>query len=197
MNNNNNFKKTKTMKNLKKIILTAIIALCSYATVNAQTTNSAKTPPPVQDWKNNRNIHQYPGGGHAVADIKNGTNEVEDVGIGTTWDIGRKSRSCGGFGLCKCSSISFEYSQRVKSNQNSFNSIINTTTEKRILFSVDKQNMLIINNYFKGEQLILDEDFVIDDKEVLKKLHLDSYTLKKGLYKFKFNLKTKMFETII
>lgn len=124
-------------------------------------------------------------------------NEVEDIGIGTTWDIGRRKLSCGGFGLCRCSSVSFELSGKVKSNKNSFNSIINTTTEKRILFSVDKQNMLIINNYFKGEQLILDEDFVIDDKEVLKKLHLDSYTLKKGLYKFKFNLKTKMFETII
>lgn len=32
--------------------------------------NSAKTPPPVQEWKNNRTIHQYPGGGHAVTDSK-------------------------------------------------------------------------------------------------------------------------------
>ena len=32
--------------------------------------NHAKTPPLVQDWKNNRNIHQYPGGGHAVTDSK-------------------------------------------------------------------------------------------------------------------------------
>lgn len=32
--------------------------------------NSAKTPPPVQDWKNKRNIHQYPGGGHAVTENK-------------------------------------------------------------------------------------------------------------------------------
>lgn len=124
-------------------------------------------------------------------------NEVEDVGIGTTWDIGRKSRSCGGFGLCKCSSISFEYSQRVKSNQNSFNSIISINAENVLLVRVDQMSERIINKYFGGSQIILDEDFVIDDKEVLKKLHLDSYTLKKGLYKFKFNLKTKMFETII
>ncbi|HCQ12323.1 MAG TPA: hypothetical protein DIU01_03495 [Flavobacterium sp.] len=124
-------------------------------------------------------------------------NKVEDIGVGTSWDIGRKSRNCGAFGLCRCSSITFEYSQRVKSNKNSFNSTISLTTEKRVLFSVDKENMLIISNYFKGEQLILDEDFVIDDKEVLSKLHLESYTLKKGLYKFKFNIKSSKFEVII
>lgn len=41
--------------------------------------NRAKTPPPVQDWKKNRNIHQYPGGGHAVTDGKSGTIPVEEV----------------------------------------------------------------------------------------------------------------------
>jgi hypothetical protein len=56
--------------------------------------------------------------------------------------------------------------------------------------------MLNIINYFKGEQLILDEDFVIDE-EVLEKLHLDVYTLKKGLCKFKFNIKTSKFEVVI
>ncbi len=45
---------------------------------NAQTTNNAKTPPPVQDWKNNRNIHQYPGGGHAVTDAKSNTNDADE-----------------------------------------------------------------------------------------------------------------------
>lgn len=41
--------------------------------------NRAKTPPPVQDWKNKRNIHQYPGGGHAVTDGKSGTIPVDGV----------------------------------------------------------------------------------------------------------------------
>ncbi len=89
------------MKNPKTTILTAIFALCCYANVSAQTApvqqtaknkssviipnppqvsvNPAKTPPPVQDWKNNRNIHQYPGGGHAVTDGKSGTIPIEDV----------------------------------------------------------------------------------------------------------------------
>ncbi len=39
--------------------------------------NRAKTPPPVQDWKNNRTIHQYPGGGHAITDSKSGTIPLE------------------------------------------------------------------------------------------------------------------------
>ena len=39
--------------------------------------NRAKTPPPVQDWKNNRTIHQYPGGGHAVTDSKSGSIPLE------------------------------------------------------------------------------------------------------------------------
>lgn len=41
--------------------------------------NHVKTPPPVQDWKSNRNIHQYPGGGHAVTDGKSGIIPVEDI----------------------------------------------------------------------------------------------------------------------
>ena len=39
--------------------------------------NRAKTPPPVQDWKNNRTILQYPGGGHAVTDSKSGSIPIE------------------------------------------------------------------------------------------------------------------------
>jgi hypothetical protein len=177
------------MKNTKKFfkLLFVIVVL-------TQSTQAQETTPKSS---NDRNIHQYPGGGHAVTDLKNGTNEVEDIGVGTSWDIGRKSRNCGAFGLCRCSSISFEYSQRVKPNKNSFYSFIKITQDKKVFFSVDKENMLIISNYFKGEQLILDEDFIIDNQEVLKQLHLDSYTLKKGLYKFKFNIKTSKFEVII
>jgi hypothetical protein len=92
------------MKNLKTTILTTIFAMCCYANVNAQTApaqqtakgkslliklppdidkegksgnvepNSAKTPPPVQDWKNKRN----PVGGHAVTDAKDNTNESDE-----------------------------------------------------------------------------------------------------------------------
>lgn len=94
------------MKNLKTTIVTAIFALCCYANANAQAaegkikgkvvtsgdngmvvegaetskpTTNAKTPPPVQDWKNKRNIHQYPGGGHAVTDAKNTTTESDEL----------------------------------------------------------------------------------------------------------------------
>ncbi|MGZ9674708.1 hypothetical protein [Flavobacterium sp. GNP001] len=122
-------------------------------------------------------------------------NEVEDIGIGTTWDIGRRSRNCGGFGLCRLSSVTFEYSQRVKIKENSFNSFISINTENVLLSRVDQMSERIINKYFGGSQIILEEDFVIEDPEILKKLHLESYTIKKGVYKLKFNSKTKMYET--
>ncbi|MFV8366900.1 hypothetical protein [Flavobacterium sp. XS1P27] len=122
-------------------------------------------------------------------------NEVEDIGIGTTWDIGRRSRNCGGFGLCRCSSVTFEYSQRVKTKENSFNSIVSLNAENKLLSRVDQMSERIINKYFGGSQIIVEEDFVIEDPEILKKLHLESYIIKKGVYKLKFNSKTKIYET--
>ena len=35
--------------------------------------NRAKTPPLIQDWKNNHTIHQYLGGVHAITDSKSGS----------------------------------------------------------------------------------------------------------------------------
>ncbi|MFV8354194.1 hypothetical protein [Flavobacterium sp. XS2P14] len=112
------------MKNLKTTMLTAIFALCCYANANAQTApaqqtaknkssvvvpnptqlsvNPAKTPPPVQDWKNKRNIHQYPGGGHAVTDGKSGTIPIEDVPQPQQTVKGIKDpavKSCGSCGM--------------------------------------------------------------------------------------------------
>ena len=172
----------KTKKTFLKLLF-AIVVLTQ--TIQAQQTAT----------KSERNIHNYPGGGHAVTEVKNGSNQVEDVGIGTTWDIGRKSKSCGGFGLCKCTSITFEYSQRVALKKNAFNATININAENVLLSRIDQMHERIINKYFGGSQIILEEDFVIEDPEVLKKLHIESYTIKKGIYKLKYNKKIKMYET--
>jgi hypothetical protein len=173
------------MKNTKTIInlLFAIIILTQ--TVQAQETakkGKSLTMPLPDTYKGK------------TKSINQNSNEVEDVGIGTTWDIGRKSRNCGGFGLCKCSSITFEYSARKKTRENSFHSTISLNTDNVLLSRVDQLSERIINKYFGGSQIILEEDFIIDELDILKKLGIETYTIKKGTYKLKYNEKIRMYE---
>jgi len=89
---------------------------------------------------------------------------------------GRKSRGCKGFGLC----IFTTFDPSIQTER--LNYYAGSTDDGHLVLMIKDKGLKEIKNYFGGNTIIIEEDFVLPD-EVTKKLKLKKgYTIKKGRY---------------
>jgi hypothetical protein len=75
-------------------------------------------------------------------------------------------------------------------NSNNFKA---SSREGLFIFSLNNDNLVLINEYFGANSIILDEDFLLS-ADIVKALGLKVNTIKKGTYPIKFNQQTKQNE---
>ncbi len=124
--------------------------------------------------------------------------QTAKFGIGTTWEIGRKSRNCDGFGICRLKEVVIHIGETGADDpgKTNFHSDVYINPKTGLLdIKIDDFNMNKIKAYFGDNLLILEEDCVIDDQNLLDSLSVKGYTLKKGIYKFVLNKETSLYET--
>ena len=75
-------------------------------------------------------------------------------------------------------------------NSNNFKA---SSREGLFIFSLNNDNLVLINEYFGTNSIVLDEDFLLS-ADIVKALGLKFNTIKKGTYPIKFNQQTKQNE---
>jgi hypothetical protein len=101
----------------------------------------------------------------------NFVNDAIPITITINLELGRKSRDCGGFGICKAS-IDIELDLVGGMSDDGGN----------VVLTFDKANYeRQMNNQFKGNQFTLEEDFAFD-ANIARALGQSSITAKKGTY---------------
>ena len=121
-----------------------------------------------------------------------------DGSISTTWTIGRKSKNCHRFGICKLEKVTITIAEGdVPNSDGDFYGKVSNNGKKQIELVVDSNNIERIKKAFGGESLILEEDFTIDDVDLLKQLGLDKYTLKSGTYNFEYDKVTSKYRLVL
>ncbi len=112
-------------------------------------------------------------------------DERRPIKISVVLDIGRKSRNCRGFGICKVT-ITIELKGNQNLDFNEVNGILTNETKGKVTLVVpyDKTNKSkFVKETLSKEYFLVEEDFVMPD-DVLKKLELTGkYVIKKGKYK--------------
>lgn len=105
-------------------------------------------------------------------------------------EIGRKSKDCGGFGICK-----FTIDLEIEDILAIINAFKTSNDGLNINFTKEfyNKNERFLNTGF----FILDEDFVIDKETSLKLGFKYPKTLKKGKYTIKLDSKTNSYNCII
>jgi hypothetical protein len=119
--------------------------------------------------------------------------------VEVTFEIGRKSKGCEGFGICKVTKVKIkieEISLKSRTNTKTFNGTISSVKGK-LLLSINKDEANIVKEYFNGIQLIIEEEYLVDDREVLKDLGVSNITVGVGTYNFKFNENNQTYELFL
>src|SRR5690554_434215 len=126
--------------------------------------------------------------------VSNNVNaqKIKEAGVEATFEIGRNSRDCGGFGICTKKPVKVKVTIKVE-NQRAFNSNLGMTEDGKLLMVVDEDNIRVIEAQMKSKKLIIEEDFILEERE----LGIDRYIIKVGEYKFEFDEDSKKYYTII
>ncbi|MCF6307266.1 MAG: hypothetical protein L3J09_04850 [Flavobacteriaceae bacterium] len=104
-----------------------------------------------------------------INSIECNINNDTQITIGVSIVFGRKSRNCAGFGVCKITG-SISITIKAHNNNGKFSLILT------------KEGLEEINNRFKGNKIILEEDYVLPES-ITKKIGLKKgYVLKTGTY---------------
>jgi hypothetical protein len=134
---------------------------------------------------------------------------IKEAGIKTYWSIGRKSRNCEGFGICKLKKVvgyvKFRTNIQNRKQQDLSNNretdleayVVASEFPDEFYFFVDSENLALIKNYFGKESLILDEDFILTKQETLELELKDNFVMKIGTYNFTYDESTGLYQTVI
>ena len=130
---------------------------------------------------------------------KQSKKEVQQIKeVSTTWTIGRKSRNCHRIGICKLEKVKITIAEGdVPDNGGDYYCKVSNNGSGQLKLVVDSNNMEIIKKGFGGEYLILEEDFTIEDADLLKELGLESYTIKTGTYDFQYDKETSKYSLVL
>jgi hypothetical protein len=123
-------------------------------------------------------------------------NPIADGSVEVTLKIGRKSRGCAGFGICKVEKVKVvikNLSLRQQSEEKLVKAKLSSINGK-IILSVDEENLNIVKENFKDMQLVIEESYEIEDAEILKELSVERISIKEGVYKFTQNVKNSNYE---
>jgi len=97
--------------------------------------------------------------------------------IQITLDIGRKSRKCLGFGVCRAS-------VKIGAERRSFVGNVKIINPNKFILYVDEENMSKIVNGYGEQHLILEEDFTLDYEEIVTLNLAENFTIGEGIYQF-------------
>lgn len=161
---------------MKKLLVFSILALSSLNSF-AKTTNPAT-----------KHGHKK----ETAAAVK------PDGGISTTWTIGRRSRNCNSIGICKIKKvvISGEGIDVTVYGNRMFAGTVTPKDENSFLYEATDEILKDIVSEFKGEYIVLEEDFVVDE-DIAKELGLaKDFTIKAGTYNLVKNEKSGMYEVV-
>lgn len=111
--------------------------------------------------------------------------------VTVTWGIGRLSRNCFGLGICRMKKIKATYvitvTIPVDKADGDFFSQVSMTSDGKMKIEVDKENLKILEDKFGSKKIVLEEDFKVNDQDLLNALNISAYTLKTGEYYFIFS----------
>jgi len=124
--------------------------------------------------------------GYAQKTNSDSQNQTSKIHI----EFGRKSKDCGGFGICKFT-IDLEI-EDVLAIINAFR-----TNDNGVNLNLTKDFYNKNEKHLKNGFLILEEDFVIEKSTSLKLGFKDSKTLKKGRYAVKFDPKSNTYNCLM
>ncbi|WP_295203783.1 hypothetical protein [uncultured Chryseobacterium sp.] len=146
----------------------------------------------------------------STASVKNSTqNKLADdsdeyggIGSGsvtTVWTIGRKSRECGGIGICKLTKVKvkIESIEATVYGNRMFAAGVKVVDPNRFILQVDEENMLDIVKEFGGKHLILEEDLTISAESAEELGLSENFIIKKGIYDFLKNESNGFYEVKI
>jgi hypothetical protein len=116
-------------------------------------------------------LFSLPSGPSVQGKTGNNLTAASAASVSVVLDIGRKSRNCTGFGVCKITVTASTASKRAVKGE------LSTTSDGKLTLA------LLGKASDEGETLFLDEDVVVP-AEAAKKLGLKNATLLKGQYAF-------------
>jgi len=119
--------------------------------------------------------------------------------VTTVWSIGRKSKNCFKIGICKIKKVVIEIEsiEATVYDNRMFAADVRAIDSNNLILQVDGENIKDIIKEFGGEYLILDEDYVIDDKECGNLNLSNGFTIKAGKHTLIKNKLTSLFEVEI
>lgn len=122
--------------------------------------------------------------------------------IKVVWSIGRKSKNCFGIGICRREVTEVTIGDLPPINIDEaielvtslkFVSTVQNIDNKYLLLKIDKNSYEAINEIFKGDALILEEDFIFEND--IPELNLNSsFLIKKGVYPLYYNKLEDIYE---
>lgn len=110
--------------------------------------------------------------------------------IKAKWRLGRKSKNCFGFGICKLDEVKAKI-ERVEITiyeNKSLGSYLVKEDNETIRLEINKEYLQKINDEFGGDFLILEEDFTLDRDDCNFIEISNDFTLKAGTYNFEENI---------
>ena len=122
-------------------------------------------------------------------------------GGGISFGIGRNSRNCGGFGICKINSVSviIEDHTITWTNQNKTVNCSYGTVDKDNFYFYFNEN--IIDELVQiqgGYNLKLEENFVFEDSRITDKMKIESnFQITEGSYPIVYDNEIKMYKVLI
>lgn len=132
--------------------------------------------------------------------------KIKEIGVKTKWTIGRKSKNCRKLGICKLKEvkpyIKFE-TKNANLNQNSdlegreISAFVSVSPSRDAFsFLVDEENLGYVQDYFGGNKLILEEDYLLEPEESTDLGVEQNFILKAGEYEFIFDENYDYYEVI-
>ncbi len=124
--------------------------------------------------------------------------------VTVAWSIGRKTKNCGGIGICKRTKTEvdldglkidvIELEKTLEFYSRVSNSYESNSDNSQLFIEVDPISAEFLKKQNGGYKIILEEDFVFENE--YKELFLNKdYIVKKGIYDLVLNKKSGKYET--
>lgn len=134
-----------------------------------------------------------------LADDNDEFGGIDSGSVTTVWTIGRKSKSCGGIGICKLTKVKVkvESIEATVYGNRMFAAGVNVLDPNRFILQVDEENMRDIVKEFGGKYLTLEEDLTISAENSAELGLSENFIIKKGIYDLLLNESNGLYEVKI
>ena len=126
-----------------------------------------------------------------------GVNAVSGGTVKTKWTLGRKSKNCRGFGICKLKEVGVEIKFKFDAPQpleQAFTSKFEQVSPVQFQLLLDQANADYIQSEYGGAFFLLEESFVFTPQESAQLNLIQGFTIAPGLYNLQFNPVTTLYE---